>query len=339
VTGAPTDVARVARPSCPACGNPGVALYEDLRDTLFDSPGTWDLKRCTVRRCGTLWLDPMPTAEAIASFYADYYTHAEPIDLDSTRRPGNPFRRAYWARRFHYPFRESVWSRLYARAFALAPERAAALGNDVYHLDHQPGGRALEVGCGSGEMVAALTRHGWHAQGVDFDPTAIARAQAAGLDVRQGDVASLPFADESFDAVVSRHVIEHVPDADVYWATARRLLKPGGTLVVVTPNARSLGHRLFGRHWRGLETPRHLCIYSTHSLATAAVKAGFELRSARTSILGTRQLFDESNGIRAAFGHEPLRFPPTLAVWVEWLADRIGWRLGEETVLIANKPR
>jgi 2-polyprenyl-3-methyl-5-hydroxy-6-metoxy-1,4-benzoquinol methylase len=339
VTGSTTDIPTVERPSCPACGSPGVALYEDMHDALFGSPGAWNVKRCVVRRCGTLWLDPAPAAQAIASLYADYYTHAEPIDLDSTRRPGNPFRRAYWARRFHYPYRESVLARLYALAFSAAPERSAALANDVYHLDHRPGGSALEVGCGTGEMVAALARHGWRAQGVDFDSRAIAGAQQAGLDVRQGDVASLPFADASFDAVVSRHVVEHLPDADVYWATARRLLKPGGTLVVVTPNAGSLGHRLFGRHWRGLETPRHLCVYSTRSLASAVVKAGFDLRSARTSILGTRQLFRESNRIRAAFGRGPLRFPPTLAVWLEWAADRIGWRLGEETVLIATRPR
>lgn len=71
------------------------------------------------------------------------------------------------------------------------------------------------------------------------------------------------------------HVIEHVPSPVELLAECRRILKKGGVLVALTPNADSATHKHYGRNWRGLETPRHFQIFTRNSLANIAGSAGF----------------------------------------------------------------
>jgi 2-polyprenyl-3-methyl-5-hydroxy-6-metoxy-1,4-benzoquinol methylase len=71
-------------------------------------------------------------------------------------------------------------------------------------------------------------------------------------------------------------VIEHVPDPASLLKECRRVLRPGGKLVVATPNCKSLGHSLFKENWRGLEPPRHLQILSPLALRRFLSEAGFK---------------------------------------------------------------
>ena len=65
--------------SCCLCGRAGQFLYSAQPDRLFGAAGSWNLKQCSNRVCGLIWLDPMPLAEDIGKAYASYYTHAEQI--------------------------------------------------------------------------------------------------------------------------------------------------------------------------------------------------------------------------------------------------------------------
>jgi SAM-dependent methyltransferase len=102
--------------------------------------------------------------------------------------------------------------------------------------------------------------------------------------VRQGKLEAQGYAPATFDAVTMSHFLEHVYDADAPLEESHRILKPGGRLVVVTPNAAAWGHRLFGRAWRGLEPPRHLQIFTPEALRSALERAGFRQSIVRTSI-------------------------------------------------------
>jgi len=82
--------------------------------------------------------------------------------------------------------------------------------------------------------------------------------------------------ENSFDAVTMHHVIEHVFDPIATMREIYRILKPGGMVVAVTPNAESQGLRIYGSNWRGLEPPRHIQIFSPQALESTARKAGFE---------------------------------------------------------------
>ena len=147
-----------------------------------------------------------------------------------------------------------------------------------------PPGRMLDVGCGSGALLQRMRIAGWEVEGVDFDEKAIDRAwREYGVAVRHGDLRAACYPDGSFDAVTMNHVIEHVHDPIALLAESRRILRPGGRLVVVTPNIASWGHARFGRNWRGLEPPRHLHLFSQKTLAETARRAGFARREVRTA--------------------------------------------------------
>ena len=121
------------------------------------------------------------------------------------------------------------------------------------------------------------------------------------------------------------------------------LLAPGGTLVAITPNNESHGHAVFGRHWRGLEPPRHLQVFSRASLGEAARRAGFAHVEVDVTIRNARGIYDASRAIRAAEAGEGLAQVPSPTVGAElWQAAewcRTLWRAeaGEELVLRARR--
>lgn len=207
------------------------------------------------------------------------------------------------------------------------------------------GGRLLEVGCGSGAMLELMNRLGWDAEGIDFDPKAVTAARSRGLKVALGSLEQQGYASESFDAITTSHLIEHVPNPSTLVEKTLELLKPGGRLVVVTPNTASMGSKIFGRTWRGLEPPRHLHIFTRQSLRRLACSAGFEIEKLDTTIRNANGMFSASLALRT---RKPRAAPPSQSVaWrafarslqiVEWLGLRVIKDLGEEIALVARKP-
>jgi SAM-dependent methyltransferase len=112
------------------------------------------------------------------------------------------------------------------RAYA-APENAPAV---------------LDIGAGSGALSAKLVAGGWRVCACDLYPEAFA---VEGVECRRVVGASgLPFEDASFDAVVAVELLEHIEGHEALFAEARRVLRPGGLLLVTTPNIVSLKSRL-----------------------------------------------------------------------------------------------
>jgi len=166
----------------------------------------------------------------------------------------------------------------------LMPVRRRGLEGEVRFLSAVSQGRLLDVGCGSGDWLASMRERGWQVAGTDFDENAVKVARQRGLDVVCGPLEQQHFADNSFNAVTLSHVIEHVPDPVAELKECLRILKPGGKLVLFTPNSASLSHKVFKRDWRGLEPPRHLHIFSMDSMRRLLEKAGFRQNSIRPHI-------------------------------------------------------
>ena len=245
---------------CAVCSATGVIVHSDLQDLIFDVPGHWGLRRCTNKRCGLVWLDPTPLPEETFKFYGAYYTHlAETSNADG---PG---------------FRRADWKSLLRRALALILFwRRHAFQSGLSYLEGMPCGRMLEVGCGNGRFLHAATIAGWRAVGIDFDPAAVSAAsKIPGVEAFPGDLRTVKFKDGGFDAIVMNNVIEHLPQPTSVLKECQRILRPGGRLVLVTPNTRSLGYRHYGQDWRGLEIPRHLFLYSPATLTALARAAQF----------------------------------------------------------------
>lgn len=90
------------------------------------------------------------------------------------------------------------------------------------------------------------------------------------------------------------HVIEHVHEPLKLLKECRRLLRPGGIMISITPNTNSYTHRLFQKHWRGLEPPRHLFLYNQKSLQCIARLAGFKIPQTWTTSANAHHYFLES---------------------------------------------
>jgi len=158
----------------------------------------------------------------------------------------------------------------------------------------------LDVGCGSGAFLHLARSAGWSVQGIDFDGVAVAAARSLGLDVRQGGLELLQAVEpESFAWITLSHVLEHVHDPVTWLQALHRLVRPGGTLWLQTPNIGSLGHARYGAHWRGLEPPRHLALWTLASLRQALRQAGFRsVRPLRTPVLTAMEVYASSEALR-----------------------------------------
>jgi SAM-dependent methyltransferase len=330
-------------PACPACGTAARSVwYTNLSDRLYGcAPGRWTLKRCAY--CGSAYLDPRPTRDTIANAYRDYYTHA-PVATPASQ----PMRRAAGLRR---ALRHGYLN----RRLGLSLERPSPLGRVLVPLVPglaarqrawarlpRPHDRAsvLDVGAGSGGAVAHFRRLGWDATGLDLDRAAVAAARASDLPVLEGEITMLPGI-ERFDAVTMSHSIEHLHDPAQALAAAFRLLKPGGLIELVTPNASSLGRRVYARDWLGLDPPRHLVVFTPQGLTLALAGAGFDRIRFHRSYRPSEWYFRASEALRRGKpwteGAQPRPREKAVLLFSKCCSAAL-WRLGEELVVRAAKP-
>jgi SAM-dependent methyltransferase len=116
-----------------------------------------------------------------------------------------------------------------------------------------PGGRLLDIGCGVGQVVATLTREGFEAHGVDVAAPNIDRTHAFTNRCLLYDGGNLPYPDNHFDTVGALNVVEHVEDPEDFIREAVRVCKPGGRVVLSSPNfLRFLGFRDYHPRMRGI---------------------------------------------------------------------------------------
>jgi ubiquinone/menaquinone biosynthesis C-methylase UbiE len=136
----------------------------------------------------------------------------------------------------------------------------------VQQIAPRPGDRVLEIGCGTGSLLLAVkqAQPGAEVVGLDPDPAALAiarrKAERAGVPIRtdQGYADELPYADASFDRVLSSFMFHHLPRAVKAAALreARRVLKPGGRFHMVDFGGPGSGRRGFIAHL--VHADRHL---------------------------------------------------------------------------------
>jgi SAM-dependent methyltransferase len=289
----------------------------------------------------------MPVEADLALGYQGYYTHEDAPYLAKIlqRGPLRGIQDAYLAATYGYdggperPLRKQFGALLRLNLW-----HRPDLDYLVMHLPARPGGRLLEIGCGSGQMLAVVRELGWSVQGVDFDAAAAEHARRKGLTVDVGSVEEQRYPAAHFDAVAMNHVIEHVYDPGRAIAECYRILKPGGILVLVTPNAESWLHRTFQADWRALDPPRHLRIFTRRALEALTSSVGFRTRELSTDSRETNGVFLDSYAVRhAAEGLPGRRAPVGLRLWargmqlVEALALAARPGLGEEIVLLAEK--
>jgi SAM-dependent methyltransferase len=131
------------------------------------------------------------------------------------------------------------------------------------------GERALDLGCGNGLFTAELLRAGSQAIGVEVAEAALARARAqhASIDFRLAPIdGRLPLEDSEVDLVWCSEVIEHVADTARWLSEVRRVLAPGGRLLLTTPSHGRLRVALGGVERFSEPLGDHLHLYTRRSL-------------------------------------------------------------------------
>lgn len=136
-------------------------------------------------------------------------------------------------------------------------------------------GRLLEIGCSTGEMLLEASGS-FEAYGVEADAASSQIARARGLQCFNGALADAKFADARFDVAALYHVIEHFPSPRAELMELGRILKPGGWLVVETPNIANLWFRLLGARWRQF-IPDHVYFFTPQTIARVCEETGFEI--------------------------------------------------------------
>ena len=329
---------------CPICAGPGTRLYESMGDQYGLAQGEWTLVTCPAQ-CGVAWLHPSPTDAELASAYSSYYyTHSGRRE-SKLRDLADAAIDGYLSTRLGYGTKSPV-AQLLALLAHLLPSGTMAAANRAMYLT-APAGAAtlLDVGCGSGDQLLRMRRLGWEVSGVDLDEIAVRVAQARGLTVNVGSLEDQQFPEASFDAITLHHVIEHLPNPFETLHEIGRILRPGGRVVIATPNLQSWGHRLFGGRWVSLDAPRHRYLFTAKSLEWLVRAAGLEPVMLRTSARCARGAWSMSHaqhadGKRLAFQVSPRRQLAGLPFeYAERFAiSTMDRTLGEELVLLAQRP-
>jgi 2-polyprenyl-3-methyl-5-hydroxy-6-metoxy-1,4-benzoquinol methylase len=227
------------------CTHPeaGLEVLFPARD--YVTGDSFEVRRC--KSCGLAVTWPVPPASEMARYYPDAYYG----------RSGE--------KRFVGPV-EGMQRALYASRVALV-ERAVGGRR----------GRVLDVGCGRGFLLEAFRRRGWAVQGTELSEASSAHArEVLGLTVHVGTLDSLDLPEGSLDAATLWHVLEHVQDPVRLLAGIRKLLRPGGALLVSVPNFGSPEARAAGAGWFHLDVPRHLVHFTPRTLEASLREAGLE---------------------------------------------------------------
>ena len=235
------------------------------------------------------------------------------------------------------------YQRTMREAYAFARSSAAA----------HPGDSVLDCGSGSGyERQATFGARGladphFHYTGLEWGREAVDAGRAEGLDIREADLNKpLPFASETQDCVIAYSVVEHLLMPCSFLIECHRVLRPGGRLVVLTPNISTYftaAQILLGRmpssgphpdsnrlldaeqptritHLErddvAADTPahRHLVVFSLKALRRFLLMCGFQVSAAQ------------------GFGYYPL------PVWLQPLFERIDRAHCHQMVLVCDKP-
>ncbi|MDI6873805.1 MAG: class I SAM-dependent methyltransferase [Actinomycetota bacterium] len=144
-------------------------------------------------------------------------------------------------------------------------------------LRPEPDSGILEVGCGGGAFLAFLEGKGHCAVGVDLLEEAVRLAERAAprSTILCADALRLPFPDAHFDRLVSHHLVEHLEDLRGALLEWKRVLRPGGIMVVCTPNRVYPSPRIF-------EDPGHVRLYDRAELEEAVRGCGFRVTASFT---------------------------------------------------------
>lgn len=237
--------------NCPVCRAAAVDQLKTVWDDRYGYPGQFNLMQC--ENCRHAYLVCNFSSAQLGELYTNYY-------------PRKTFDLAQCKPHVEQSGFDSWFNGLNSSAFRGVPKNV----------------RVLDVGCGFGQSLGYHTARGCDVYGVEADENIRRVADKFGYKVHVGLFDDSIYEAEYFDYVTMDQVIEHVTDPLSTLRGAARILKPGGTAILSTPNAGGWGAKIFGRRWINWHTPYHVQFFSRRSMQLAAEQSGLVVTDAKT---------------------------------------------------------
>ena len=137
-------------------------------------------------------------------------------------------------------------------------------------------GKLLDVGCALGDCLLEAKKLGWKdSEGIEVSDYAFNFAKERGLKVKKGILKKDSYPEKLFDIVTYQDVIEHISGPVSELKKAKKFIKPGGYIFLVTPDIGGWWHTLLGSAWYHYKPGEHVVYFSQGSLRKALEKAGF----------------------------------------------------------------
>lgn len=318
--------------NCPACGDRANEKYHytDLQDYLENINGKWGMRECA--KCGSLYLDPRPKFEYIGKAYHSYHTHISGKAVHQKDAGSSLlWRLANGYLNNRYGTSRQPASTAGKTVIPLLPPIRQQLDFFYRHIP-KTRGKLLDVGCGNGTFLLRAKDAGWDAIGLEPDPRAASAAAESGVSVINASLETF-HSETTFDYITASHVIEHVHNPLLFLEKIYDSLSPGGTLWIATPNVRSIGHKVFGSSWRGLEPPRHITIFSASAIFSLLCATGFDCIKFHRRGRGSSYILRASQEI-AQKQHKKNLSPPAFLIDI---AASLITTASEELVVTARK--
>lgn len=220
-------------------------------DDRYGYPGMFELMRCS--NCCHAFLNCNLTPSQLGELYTEYYPR-KAFDLAQFKPHAEKGGLGAW------------FNGLNSSAFRKVPKSV----------------RVLDVGCGFGQSLGYHTARGCDVYGVEADENIRRVADKFGYKVHVGLFDDSIYEPDFFDYVTMDQVIEHVTDPILTLRGVARILKPGGTAILSTPNASGWGAKFFGRRWINWHAPYHMQFFSRRSMQFAAEQSGLVVAEVKT---------------------------------------------------------
>ncbi|PKP57614.1 MAG: hypothetical protein CVT88_08650 [Candidatus Altiarchaeales archaeon HGW-Altiarchaeales-1] len=230
--------------NCDLCRSTNLEFVEVIHDYNQGFKGNFKLYKC--KNCELMFLNPQP--ESIED-YPDIYDKRidESTGMQRIAKNFGFFLQKFYSKNtkifetFLFPFSQ------YVRGIKIIPN-----------------GRYLDVGCGNGSFLYTLKRINPSGEyyGVELGNFDEEDIKAHGLNVIRGTLEDAHYPDNYFDVITLNHVFEHVPNPSETMKELKRILKPGGILIIAVPNINSFAYKIFGKFFEQSDVPGHLFHYS-----------------------------------------------------------------------------
>lgn len=230
---------------------------ENLFDDRYGYPGMFSIYRCT--SCGFGQIKPEVSGQALDNLYTQYYPRknmtASEVKRSVSFQPG-------WIGQMR---------------------RWLDGTNNVSHYYAKPGMRVLDIGCGNGASLLEIQAQGAEAYGTELDQNVAPIAKELNLNIHFGDIGTAPWPDHYFDLITMSQLMEHIPKPAEFLNTVRRLLKPGGQIIMSFPNVDSFNQQRSGAKWINWHIPYHMNFFTPDSIQNLAKQVGMQIRHIKTT--------------------------------------------------------